>query len=250
MHLQVARSALKSLSTFLSSPKTALSPSSAYLSSLHPLPSLPLAVSAPSSFLSPALQLQLISLRASFGVARLAKFVQSGKKWSELSHECVEVSKGVTEAFLVRRMLEAVEGDEGLLSKGAGKKEKEVLKTLVSFVRHEGCLLSLSMFPRLTLLSQLDDSFTLQYILHTLETALPFLLEYGIIAPSPPSLDPSSPASVDAIEALREQLNSLAKQLLPEMVGLVDAFGFSDWELDSAVSGRGGRKRGGRRSPS
>ena len=38
-----------------------------------------------------------------------------------------------------------------------------------------------------------------------------------------------------AVEALREQLGNLAKQLLPEMVGLVDAFGFSDWELDSAV---------------
>lgn len=76
----------------------------------------------------------------------------------------------------------------------------------------------------------------MQYILHTIESALPALLEFGILAPSPPSLNPSSPTSVGAIEALREQLNSLAVRLLPEMIGLVDAFGFSDWELDSAVS--------------
>lgn len=135
LHLQVARSALKSLSSFLASPTTAnLSPSSAYLTSLHPSPALPLSPTTPAAFLDPILQLQLISLRAALSVSRLARLVKSGKKWSELSHECVEVSRGVTESFLVRRMLEAVEGSEGLLSRGAGEREKEVLRKLVAFV--------------------------------------------------------------------------------------------------------------------
>ena len=115
-------------------PKTTLSPSSAYFSSLHPLPKLPLAASKPSDFLDPSFQLQLISLRAALSVSRLARLVKSGKKWSELSHECVEVSRSVTEAFLVRRMLEAINSGEGLLSKGVDGKEKEVLRKLVGFV--------------------------------------------------------------------------------------------------------------------
>lgn len=76
-----------------------------------------------------------------------------------------------------------------------------------------------------------------QYILYTIEGALAQLLEFGILAPTPPSLT-SKELAVGPIEALRAQVNDLARQLLPELVGLVDAFAFSDWDLNSEVRGR------------
>ncbi|GAA5876874.1 hypothetical protein JCM1840_002687 [Sporobolomyces johnsonii] len=206
LHLQVARAALKSFRSFVSSPSTnPLSPSSAYLSSLRPAPSLPLA--PPTSFLSPSILIHLLSLRAALSVARLAGL---GKKPSELSWESVEVSKVVVEAFLARRMGEAVE-EGGLLVDGAGEREREVMRKVVLF-----------------------------FLLDTVERALPALLEFGILAPPSPLalLDPSSSASRSApswIDILRREVDQLAQQLLPELVGLTDSFGFSDWELDTVA---------------
>jgi acyl-CoA oxidase len=34
---------------------------------------------------------------------------------------------------------------------------------------------------------------------------------------------------------LRSEISRLCVSLLPERIGLTDAFGFSDWELDSAL---------------
>lgn len=79
-----------------------------------------------------------------------------------------------------------------------------------------------------------------KFLLHTVEQALPALLEFGIIAPpnpratsSPRRGDHGSPSSIDV---LRLEIDALAQQLLPELVGLTDSFGFSDWELNSVVS--------------
>lgn len=75
-----------------------------------------------------------------------------------------------------------------------------------------------------------------QYILYTLETALPDLLEFGIIAPAPHSASASVHLS-SPVESLRRELNHLAsKVILPASIGLVDGFGFSDFDLDTAVS--------------
>lgn len=77
----------------------------------------------------------------------------------------------------------------------------------------------------------------MQFLLHRVSHALPSLLEFGILAPSPPlSLSSSTPFKQDApLEQLRLSLDSVARDLLPELVGLTDAFGFSDWELDTTV---------------
>ncbi|GAA5824781.1 hypothetical protein JCM5353_004441 [Sporobolomyces roseus] len=212
LHLQVARAALKSLRGFIASPKDAeLSPSSAYLSTLQPSPSLP--VSSPSSWKDLGFLSHLLDLRAALSVAHLAKMMdQNGKKFSELSWECVPVSQAVVEAFLGRRMKEAVESKEGLLSQGAGEAEKEVFRKIILF-----------------------------FLLHTVEQALPSLLEFGVIAPpaSPSSFSRSSQPS--SIDTLRLEIDQVSQQLLPELVGLTDAFGFSDWELDTVVGNSDGK---------
>ncbi|GAA5987487.1 hypothetical protein JCM5350_003098 [Sporobolomyces pararoseus] len=212
LHLQVARAALKSLRGFISSPSSAkLSPSSAYLSTLHPSPKLP--VSPPQSWMNIDFLAGLLDLRAALSVAHLAKMMdQNGKKFSELSWECVPVSQAVVEAFLGRRMQEAVEANEGLLSQGAGPAEKEVFRKIILF-----------------------------FMLHTVEQALPSLLEFGIIAPPPSPSSLSRTSQPSSIDTLRLEIDQVAQQLLPETVGLTDSFGFSDWELNSTVGNADGQ---------
>ncbi|KAM0786049.1 hypothetical protein ACM66B_006860 [Microbotryomycetes sp. NB124-2] len=205
LHLQVVRAALKTLAGIRADSKYPLSPSSAYFGSVSPLPKLPYQSLSVDDWRTPSIQLQLISLRAALAVDRVDRLVKSGKAWSELSHECIEVSKSIVEAFLVRRMQEAIGKADGLLAKDVTDQERKVLSKLVNF-----------------------------FILTTLENALPQLFEFGIIAPSPASLKNSAPAQGPA-EALREQISKLAKEILPESVGLTDAFNFSDWELDTVL---------------
>ncbi|BGP34663.1 hypothetical protein JCM10296v2_006485 [Rhodotorula toruloides] len=220
LNLQVARAALKSFKAFVgsasSNPQDAvknLTASSAYLASLAPPPKLPL--SAPTSFKDwqdLALLQRLLDLRAALTVGRLASLLASGRKFGEMSWECVQVSEAVVEAFLAGRMVEAI-GKGGLLTDGAGEREKAVLEKVVTF-----------------------------FLLHRVSHALPSLLEFGILAPSPPlSLSSSTPLKQDApLEQLRLSLDSVARELLPELVGLTDAFGFSDWELDTTVGNHDG----------
>lgn len=52
------------------------------------------------------------------------------------------------------------------------------------------------------------------------------LLSFGLFRTpvGPPSSDPARP--------LRIAIKNLCRELLPNAIGLCDAFGFTDWELD------------------
>lgn len=71
-----------------------------------------------------------------------------------------------------------------------------------------------------------------QYLLTTVESALVDLLSFGLFRVAP--ADDSS-RSRDPTRALRLAIAALCGELLPEAIGLTDAFGFSDWELDRCV---------------
>ncbi|GAA6046781.1 hypothetical protein JCM3770_005640 [Rhodotorula araucariae] len=60
------------------------------------------------------------------------------------------------------------------------------------------------------------------FLLNTLTNSLGALLELAILPPS-------------AASALRVAHAAAAEKLLPDLVGLTDAFGFSDWELDTTT---------------
>lgn len=140
------------------------------------------------------------------------------------------VSESVTGCYVAKRMVAAVEGKEkgdGLLSNGVGAKEKEVATKVVRFVSRRSSITELGGASR-----RKGHNLMLsrpQYLLNSLSRAVPQLLEFGIVAPAPSST--SSP-----IELIRAHLSDAANALLPEMVTLVDAFGFTDWELDTTVS--------------
>ncbi|KAI0062999.1 peroxisomal oxidase [Artomyces pyxidatus] len=72
------------------------------------------------------------------------------------------------------------------------------------------------------------------YLLTTMEAGLIDFLSLGIL-PVPAAGGP------DPVRALRGMISDLCLKLLPEAIGLSDAFGFTDWELDSALGVYDGR---------
>ncbi|KAJ7589575.1 peroxisomal oxidase [Mycena floridula] len=66
------------------------------------------------------------------------------------------------------------------------------------------------------------------YLLTTVESALVDLLSYGLFRVETSSKE-------DPTRFLRLAIKNLCAELVPQAIGLTDAFGFSDWELDSAL---------------
>jgi acyl-CoA oxidase len=66
-----------------------------------------------------------------------------------------------------------------------------------------------------------------QYLLTTIEGGLTDLLSFGVIRPST-----SSSGVKDPTRSVRLLIKAVCEELLPEVIGLTDAFGFTDWDLD------------------
>ncbi|KAJ7617161.1 peroxisomal oxidase [Roridomyces roridus] len=75
------------------------------------------------------------------------------------------------------------------------------------------------------------------YLLTTLESALVDLLSFRLYVT--PKAEAESTA--DPVRGLRLAIGQLCKELLPEAIGLTDAFGYSDWDLDSSLGVYDGR---------
>lgn len=68
------------------------------------------------------------------------------------------------------------------------------------------------------------------YLLTTVEGGLVDLLSFGVLK-----------GFGDVTRDLRLEINQVCQQILPNAIGLTDAFGFTDWELDSALGVYDGR---------
>ncbi|EFI26847.1 acyl-CoA oxidase [Coprinopsis cinerea okayama7 len=106
------------------------------------------------------------------------------------------VSKAVTEAFVARQVGDMINEAQ---TKLGNKRQKEALV--------------------------LGQVFLL-YLLTTLEAGITDVLSFGLL---------SSTTGSDATRSLRLAIQRVCQALLPEAIGLTDAFGFTDWELDSAL---------------
>lgn len=65
----------------------------------------------------------------------------------------------------------------------------------------------------------------MQYLLTNVESALVDLVSLGLLGPSSNDIQENS-------RALRRAISELCLEILPNAIGLTDAFGFTDWELD------------------
>lgn len=78
-----------------------------------------------------------------------------------------------------------------------------------------------------------DLLYLLQYLLTTVETGLVDLLSFGLLRL--PKATTRISGSRDPTRSLRMAITNLCAELLPDAIGLTDAFGFTDWELDRSV---------------
>ncbi|KAL4243883.1 Acyl-coenzyme A oxidase [Abortiporus biennis] len=77
----------------------------------------------------------------------------------------------------------------------------------------------------------LTDLFRL-HLLTVAESALVDILSFNLL---PTQKDDLKRSGEDPTWILRAEIKSLCLKLLPQAIGLTDAFGFTDWELDSAL---------------
>jgi acyl-CoA oxidase len=64
--------------------------------------------------------------------------------------------------------------------------------------------------------------------LTSVEKGLGDMLSFGLI----PLMASGGSGSRDAVDLLRQTMSLLCLELVPQAIGLTDAFGFTDWELD------------------
>lgn len=77
----------------------------------------------------------------------------------------------------------------------------------------------------------LNSSISIQYLICTVDLALVDLLSLGVLSRKPSDTS----TETDPTSSIRIAFSNVCRELLPEAIGLSDAFGFSDWELDRYV---------------
>nr|GAT48801.1 peroxisomal oxidase [Mycena chlorophos] len=200
---QVLRAALKSFRGLASTSSPKFSPTSAYLRLLLEKNPAPPQLTA-ASWNDHTVPILILEWRAALLVNEAAQTAKEPD--STLTQR---VSRAVTEAFVagqVGGMIAALPTKPGL-----SPKEVDVLRKVY-----------------------------LLYLLTVVEASLVDTLSYGLFRASPAGS--ADGGSRDPTRQLRLAIAALCSTtLLPEIIGLTDAFGFSDWELDSALGVYDGR---------
>ncbi|KAK7028137.1 hypothetical protein VNI00_014952 [Paramarasmius palmivorus] len=203
---QVVRAAVKSFTNLFKDNATsseALPPSSAYLGRLRAL--IPatnntaneLPVLTESSWTDPEILVALLEWRAALLVHEIAQTIDTPD-----ATIFQRVSKASTEAFVAANVADMI---NRLDMAELGLTEKDVLRKVY-----------------------------LLYLLTTIEANLTDFLSFGLLR-FPPHESSSKPRSRDPTRGLRLAIATLCEEILPNAIGLTDAFGFTDWELDSAL---------------
>jgi acyl-CoA oxidase len=205
---QVVRAALKSYRLLFSeseeSTMQSLLPSSHYLRLLIP-PTRSLPSFTEHDFRYPSTSILLLEWRAALIVEEHARTVDDSD-----ASIYQRVAKAVTEAFIAAQIGEII---NTLGSTGMKEREQIIVGKvylLVSFV---------SAIPY-----NFFNVDHVQYLVTTVEAGLVDLLSFNVLHSSGGSRDPT--------RSLRMTIQKLCTELLPEAIGLSDAFGFTDWELD------------------
>lgn len=153
------------------------------------------------NWMDPLTCVDLLERRAAFIVRSHTNNLQSPD-----ASAIQRVSKAVTEAFIARQVLGFIQD----LPRTLPDKDAKIVSGLLTL-----------------------------FLLTTVESALTDLLSFGLW----PQLKSGGRGDEgdDPTLPLRRAINQLLGLLLPESIGLTDAFGFTDWELDSALGVYDGR---------
>lgn len=207
---QVGRAMLKG-ATELSKDKNAkVTNTTAFLKTLETRGTL--AFQSPTSasdWYRPEVYSAALQLRAARRVADLVAEIKSGRKFVDLSWDCVEVARSHAEIVVDTWFTEGVNDD----APKYGEKETTWLRKLV-------CLHALVALQRDVTPLALPAAKGRELADYKAGTA--------IITP-------------EAVLYLEQAVRGLVEEILPQVIGFTDAFGWSDWELASSLGRKDGR---------
>ncbi|PWN92680.1 acyl-CoA oxidase [Acaromyces ingoldii] len=168
------------------------------------------APASPADWLKPDVYTRALGLRAARRVADLAAEVSSGRRFVDCSWDCVEVARSHAEVVVNAWFTEGIEDD----AERFGPTESQWMRKLVAL--HALICIARDVTP----------------------LALPAakgraLADYRA--------SNSAILSPEAVLHLESAIRSLVEELLPQVIGLTDAFGWTDWELCSALGRKDGR---------
>ena len=189
-----------------------LSPSSSYLQLLTPSSkSIKPNLTDVSWNQDSSLPISLLEWRAALIVKDLAEHLSDPD-----ANVYQRVSKAVVDAFvavLIGQMVRDLD-----LKFSTNENETKAVRGLYQLV----CLFLL---PEMPSFAHPSCVLKIQYLLTNIESALVDLASFGLLGQSSNDIQKNS-------RALRRGISELCLEILPNAIGLVDAFGFTDWELD------------------
>ncbi|KAF9529139.1 peroxisomal oxidase [Crepidotus variabilis] len=230
---QVVRAALKTYRRLFSSggqPSVDLfSPSSSFLRyMIDPALTPTHSVIHEAQWRDPETSILLLERRAAVMVHDHVQNLDSGEgAFTEDANANQRLSKAVTEAFVGVQVGNIIKTLGGTLQESDATMVRKILLLYLLTTVDAALidLLSLSLLPPLSARSGLGAGMGIK-------NATPF--NSGSKASRSRSTNLSSSGG-DPVKSLRLTIDALCRELAPEAVGLTDAFGFTDWELDSAL---------------
>lgn len=208
---QVGRAMLKGANGLANDPQnTKLTNTTNFLRALLTKGALPFnKPESAADWLKPEIYTAALELRAARRVADLVAEIQAGRRFVDLSWDCVEVARSHAEVVVNTWFTEGVENDVERF----GQREAGWMRKLIAL--HALVCLQRDITP----------------------LVLPSAKGRGL-ADYPAGSAILSPEGVLHLEAAVRQL---IEELLPQVIGLTDAFGWTDWELSSSLGRKDGR---------
>ncbi|PWN45795.1 acyl-CoA oxidase [Ceraceosorus guamensis] len=164
---------------------------------------------SPAEWLKPEVYTAVLGLRAARRVADLRADLSTGRRFVDLSWECVEVARSHAEVVVNAWFTEGVSDD----SEGFGSDATYWLNKLV--VLHALTCVARDITP----------------------LVLPAAQGRGLAAYQ----SGSAILTPESVLHLETAIRDLHTELLPQVIALTDAFGWTDWELSSSLGRKDGR---------
>lgn len=208
---QVGRALLKNYTALRKDASSvSLTNTMSFLRSIETKGSLPFsAPTSPAEWLKPSVYSAALQLRAARRVSDLAAEIQGGRRFVDLSWDCVEIARSHAEIVVDTWFTEGIAND----AEQYGKKEVEWLSKLV----------------------------TLHALVCIQRDITPLVLPS---APGRGLADYTAGKAIltpESVLHLEAAIRGLVEEILPQVIGLTDAFGWSDWELSSSLGRKDGR---------
>ncbi|KDN43088.1 acyl-CoA oxidase [Tilletiaria anomala UBC 951] len=209
---QVGRAMLKLAGELKQDRSAKVTATTAFVRALHDADAIRFrAPTAAVEWLRPDVFASALNLRAARLVGDLQAELDAGRRFVDLSWECVEVGRSHAEVVVSTWFAEAVADDAQAL----GTAEVAWISKLVAL----NALMSLS------------------------RNITPLALPMGTSGAAGLAAYKPGQAilTAESVKALETAIRGLVEELLPQVIGLSDAFGWTDWELSSALGRKDGR---------